>query len=100
MFRLVTLLCPGLLADEVNAGNIIRVDKSGNVVEGAYPVNVAGFCIHAAIHEAYPDVNCVVHTHSPWGTLFSSLGKKIEPVDQNCCLFYETMRFTRNITGP
>ncbi|HSH66066.1 MAG TPA: TauD/TfdA family dioxygenase [Bacteroidia bacterium] len=79
----------GLLSEEINAGNLIKVDKNGNVIEGDYPVNVAGFCIHAAIHTAYPKINCVVHTHSPWGTLFSALDRKIEPIDQNCCLFYE-----------
>lgn len=90
----------GLLAAEVDASNLIKVDKGGNVLEGNYPVNVAGFCIHAAIHDAYPDVNCVVHTHSPWGTLFSALNKKIEPIDQNCCLFYENHSLYDTYNGP
>ncbi|MBC9795245.1 TauD/TfdA family dioxygenase [Sinomicrobium weinanense] len=79
----------GLLAEDVKPDNLIMVDKKGNVVEGDHPVNVAGFCIHAAIHEAHPEINCIAHTHSPWGTLFSALNKKILPLDQNCCMFFE-----------
>lgn len=90
----------GMLAEEVTADNLIKVDKTGKVLEGDYPVNVAGFCIHAAIHTAYPDINCVVHTHSPWGTLFSSLDRSIEPIDQNCCLFFEKHTHYHQFNGP
>jgi ribulose-5-phosphate 4-epimerase/fuculose-1-phosphate aldolase/alpha-ketoglutarate-dependent taurine dioxygenase len=90
----------GLLAEEVTAENLLMVDKMGNVLEGDHPVNVAGFCIHAAIHAARPEVNCVVHTHSPWGTLFSALDRKIEPIDQNCCLFFENHTLFGQYDGP
>jgi ribulose-5-phosphate 4-epimerase/fuculose-1-phosphate aldolase/alpha-ketoglutarate-dependent taurine dioxygenase len=90
----------GLLADEVTPANLIKVDKTGNVLEGDYPANVAGFCIHAAIHEAYPKINCVVHTHSPWGTLFTALDRKVEAIDQNCCLFFENQSAYDQFNGP
>lgn len=90
----------GLAAEEVTPQNLIKVDKTGKVLEGDYPVNVAGFCIHAAIHEAWPHLNCIVHTHSPWGTLFSALGRKIEPIDQNCCLFFENHTLYDQYNGP
>lgn len=90
----------GLLAEEVNLDNLIMVDKKGNIVEGEHPVNVAGFCIHSAIHDNHPDVNCVVHTHSPWGTLFSALNKELLPIDQNCCMFYEDHAIYDEYNGP
>jgi len=90
----------GLLAEEVTPQNLIKVDKTGKVLEGDYPVNVAGFCIHAAIHEAWPDLNCIVHTHSPWGTLFSALDRQIKPIDQNCCLFFENHALYEQYNGP
>lgn len=90
----------GLLAEEVTPENLIKVDKSGKVLEGDYPVNTAGFCIHAAIHEAWPDLNCVAHTHSPWGTLFSATGLPIKPIDQNCCLFFENHVLYEHYNGP
>jgi ribulose-5-phosphate 4-epimerase/fuculose-1-phosphate aldolase/alpha-ketoglutarate-dependent taurine dioxygenase len=90
----------GLLADEVTPDNLIKVDKTGKILEGDYPANVAGFCIHAAIHEAYPAINCVVHTHSPWGTLFTALDRKVEAIDQNCCLFFENQASYDQFNGP
>ena len=90
----------GLLAEEVTPDNLIKVDKTGKILEGDHPVNVAGFCIHSAIHTAYPNFHCAVHTHSPWGTLFSALDKHIEPIDQNCCLFYEDHALYEHFNGP
>lgn len=90
----------GLLAEEVTPENLIKVDKTGKVLEGDHPVNVAGFCIHAAIHEAWPHLNCVAHTHSPWGTLFSATGLPIKPIDQNCCLFFENHVLYEQYNGP
>lgn len=90
----------GLTFEEVTPENILMVDHDANVIEGAHPVNVAGFCIHAAIHKARPDVQCVAHTHSPWGAAFSSLGRRIEPLDQNCCMFFEEHELLDEYHGP
>ncbi len=73
---------------------------AGNVVEGNYPVNVAGFCIHAAIHTARPDIHCIVHTHSPLGTVFTSLGLTIEAIDQTSCMFFEKHALYNEYNGP
>ena len=57
----------GLLFDEVTAGNLLEVDSAGRVVDGSgAPVNPSGFAIHGAVHAARPDVECVIHLHSPW----------------------------------
>jgi ribulose-5-phosphate 4-epimerase/fuculose-1-phosphate aldolase len=54
----------GMRFDEVTASNLVKVDSAGNVV-GARPapVNRSGFRLHAAVHEARPDVACVMHLH-------------------------------------
>jgi ribulose-5-phosphate 4-epimerase/fuculose-1-phosphate aldolase/alpha-ketoglutarate-dependent taurine dioxygenase len=90
----------GLFFEEVTPDNLIMVDMAGNVVEGNYPVNVAGFCIHAAIHAARPDVHCIVHTHSPMGTVFTSLGLPIKPIDQTSCMFFEKHTVYNEYNGP
>jgi ribulose-5-phosphate 4-epimerase/fuculose-1-phosphate aldolase len=90
----------GKLAEEVTPENLVMVDHAGNVIEGDYPVNVAGFCIHEAIHRMHPEVKCAVHTHSPYGTLFSATGRKIEPLDQNCCMFFENHAIYDRYEGP
>lgn len=90
----------GLLFEEVTPDNLIKVDYDGNVLQGDYPVNVAGFCIHSAIHRARADANCVVHVHSPLGTVFSALGRHIEPVDQNCCMYFDDHELYSDFHGP
>lgn len=58
----------GLNYDEVTARNLVKLDTAGNVLDGsAYPVNLAGFVIHSAIHSARPDAHCIIHTHTTAG---------------------------------
>ena len=45
------------------------LNLAGKAVDGAkYPVNIAGFVIHSAIHEARDDAHCIIHTHSTAGS--------------------------------
>jgi ribulose-5-phosphate 4-epimerase/fuculose-1-phosphate aldolase len=58
----------GLLYSEVRASNLVRIDLQGNIIgESAWPVNPAGFTIHAAIHDGIPGAHCVMHTHTTAG---------------------------------
>jgi ribulose-5-phosphate 4-epimerase/fuculose-1-phosphate aldolase len=58
----------GLLYTEVRASNLVKIDLAGNVVGASdWPVNPAGFTIHAAIHDAIPGAHCVMHTHTTAG---------------------------------
>jgi ribulose-5-phosphate 4-epimerase/fuculose-1-phosphate aldolase len=59
----------GLHYAEVTASNLLKIDLQGNKLDAAnpWPVNPAGFTIHAAIHEHVPDAHCVMHTHTTNG---------------------------------
>lgn len=46
----------------IKASDLVLVDHTGSIVRGNYTVNRAAFVIHAAVHEARPDVTCAVHT--------------------------------------
>ncbi|KAG2215553.1 hypothetical protein INT46_000359 [Mucor plumbeus] len=74
----------------IKASDLILVDHSGAIVRGQYTVNKAAFVIHAAIHEARQDVTCAVHTHSIYGRTFSTLGRKLLPISQDSCAFFES----------
>ena len=56
--------------EEITASCLIKVDLAGNILSkpdfGAldYGINTAGYVIHSAVHEARPEVGCVIHTHS------------------------------------
>lgn len=58
----------GLHYCEVSAANLVKIDAGGRVLDGSgWPVNPAGFVIHAAIHRARADAHCVMHTHTTAG---------------------------------
>jgi ribulose-5-phosphate 4-epimerase/fuculose-1-phosphate aldolase len=58
----------GLMYSEVTASNLVRIDIEGRVIgRSDWPVNPAGFTIHAAIHQGIPDAHCVMHTHTTAG---------------------------------
>ena len=73
----------GLLFEEVTASSLVKVDTAGRVVDGSGArVNPSGFAIHGAVHAARPDVECVIHLHSPWGVALSMLPGGLQPTSQ------------------
>ena len=72
----------------MRVSDLILVNHQGDVVYGSQPVNRAAFVLHAAIHQARPDVVAAAHSHSPYGKSFSSLGIPLEPLTQDACIFY------------
>jgi ribulose-5-phosphate 4-epimerase/fuculose-1-phosphate aldolase len=58
----------GLMYSEVRASNLVKIDLEGNIIGPSdWPVNPAGFTIHAAIHDGIPGAHCVMHTHTTAG---------------------------------
>ena len=58
----------GLHYSEVCASNLVKIDLRGNIIGASdWPVNPAGFTIHAAIHDRIADAHCVMHTHTTAG---------------------------------
>lgn len=79
----------GMSFRHVRARDLVLVDHAGTVVHGGRAVNRAAFVIHAAIHRARPDVVAAAHAHSPHGKAFSALGKLLDPITQDACMFFE-----------
>lgn len=84
---------------QVSVSNLICVDHSGEVVEGDHPVNRAAFAIHSQVHQARPDVVAAAHAHSVHGKAFSSLGRRLDPITQDACAFYEDHAVFDDYTG-
>lgn len=58
----------GVLFEEMTASALLKVNAEGQVLtESDYGINPAGFVIHGAIHEALPEMACVLHTHTAAG---------------------------------
>ena len=73
----------------MRVSDLILVNHDGDVVYGNAPVNRAAFCIHAAIHQARPDVISAAHAHTVYGKAWASLGRKLDPITQDSCYFYD-----------
>ena len=74
---------------QVKVSNLILVDHSGHVIDGDYAVNRAGFVLHAAVHEANPDILAMCHAHTVYGTAFAALGRPLDPISQDAAAFFE-----------
>jgi len=73
----------GLMFDEITASSLVKVDQLCNkVIDSPFPVNPAGFVIHSAVHEARPDVQCVLHTHTRAGVAVSAQAAGVLPISQ------------------
>jgi ribulose-5-phosphate 4-epimerase/fuculose-1-phosphate aldolase len=83
----------------ISVSDLILVNHEGEVVEGDWPVNRAAFCIHAAIHQARPDVVAAAHCHSLHGKAWSSLGRLLDPITQDACAFFEDHALFDDFTG-
>jgi ribulose-5-phosphate 4-epimerase/fuculose-1-phosphate aldolase len=72
----------GLMFDEITASNLVKIDASGKVLDDPMDVgyNEAGFVIHGCVHEARPEINCVIHTHTRAGAAVSAMKCGLLPI--------------------
>ncbi|MBA3654264.1 MAG: class II aldolase/adducin family protein [Actinobacteria bacterium] len=73
---------------QIRVSDLILVNDAGEVVEGEHEVNRAAFCIHSQVHAARPDVVSAAHAHSLYGKTWSSLARRLDPLTQDACAFY------------
>jgi ribulose-5-phosphate 4-epimerase/fuculose-1-phosphate aldolase len=83
----------GMMYEEITASSLIKVDHDGKILAkpdfGAldYGINKAGYVIHSAVHEARPEVGCVIHTHSWASMAVSSMACGLLPLTQTAMRF-------------
>jgi ribulose-5-phosphate 4-epimerase/fuculose-1-phosphate aldolase len=84
----------GMLFDEITASSLVKVDAAGSkVAPSAYPINPAGFVIHSAIHDARPDVVCVLHVHTPQGVAVSAQKAGLLPISQQATVALASLAY-------
>lgn len=69
----------GVRYEDLRPEHMVVVDLAGNVVEGELKPS-SDTASHLYIYRERPDVNAVVHTHSPYATAFAALGRPIPVV--------------------
>ncbi|MBF0201790.1 MAG: class II aldolase/adducin family protein [Desulfamplus sp.] len=76
---LIAITPSGVEYPDLTPDGIIVMTPDGALCQGeGTPSSETGF--HLALYHARPDVNAVVHTHSPYATTFACLGREIPPV--------------------
>jgi ribulose-5-phosphate 4-epimerase/fuculose-1-phosphate aldolase len=79
----------GMSFKQIRVQDLILVDQTGAVVEGSLPVNRAAFAIHSQVHSGRPDVVAAAHAHSVHGKAFAALHRRLRPLTQDACIFFE-----------
>ena len=80
----------GMMFEEVTASSLVKIDVHGRKICGSdWPVNPAGFDIHAAVHMGGKDAHCVMHTHSLAGMTVASMPEGLLPLNQMSLHFYK-----------
>jgi ribulose-5-phosphate 4-epimerase/fuculose-1-phosphate aldolase len=85
----------GLMFDEITASTLVKIDRTGNVVDDptGMGINQAGFVIHGCVHEARPEVNCVIHTHTRAGVAVSIQKAGLLPLSQHALRVYSMLTY-------
>ena len=73
---LVVIKPSGVMYDVLRPEDHVVLDLDGNIVEGTLKPS-SDTASHLYIYRHMPEVNGVVHTHSPYATAFAALGKPI-----------------------
>jgi ribulose-5-phosphate 4-epimerase/fuculose-1-phosphate aldolase len=89
----------GMHFGHIRASDLCLVNHTGEVVEGDRVINQAAFAIHSQIHAARPDVIAAAHSHSVYGKTWSTLARKLDPLTQDACAFYDDHEVFDDYTG-
>ena len=84
----------GLMYDEINASNLVKINLRGEKVEKSdWGVNPAGFIIHSAVHSSKSDAHCVMHTHTNAGMAMAALKKGLINIDFSGSSFHKKVAY-------
>ena len=73
---------------QIKVSNLSLISHEGEAKVGK-PCNAAAFAIHSRVHMARPDVAAAAHAHAVYGKSWSSLGRLLDPLTQDACMFYK-----------
>ena len=86
--------------NQIKVSDLILCNSDGHIVEGKHQrINKAAFAIHSSIHKLRPDVIAAAHAHSVYGKTWSILGRLLDPLTQDACVFFEDHALFEEYTG-
>lgn len=79
--------------------DLLLVDSKGKVLSGKGTLNPASFAVHAAIHDARPEVMAAAHGHPTYGKAWCCMGRLLDPISQDACVFHGDHEMLELYTG-
>lgn len=83
----------GTLFHKITASSLVCVDLNQPLAEQSPLVNVAGFVIHGAVHEARANAGCVIHVHTTATIAVSAQEGGLLPISQHALKFYNRLGY-------
>lgn len=84
----------------IKVSDLLLVNAEGQTVLGDRPLNKAAFAIHAAIYEHNQKIiAAAAHTQSTYGKAGSTLGRKLDTLTQDTCVFHDDVALFGDFTG-
>ena len=89
----------GIAYEELTSQNMVLVDRNGSVLEGDLQPS-SDTMTHLELYKQYPSIGSIVHTHSPWATIWAQMGRGIPPLGTtHADDFYGEIPCTRALTA-
>ncbi len=80
--------------DEISASNLLKIDRDcNNVIASPFEASRAGFIIHGAIHEARPEIGCIMHVHTPAASAVCAMEEGLLPIEQEAMVFHNRIAY-------
>ncbi|KAF6778075.1 hypothetical protein AHF37_02875 [Paragonimus kellicotti] len=82
----------GLLYHEITASSLAKVALDGSIVDpgtAGLGIDRQGWLLHAAVHEARPDVRCIIHLNTPATIAVSCTKSGLLPISQEAMILGE-----------
>jgi len=96
--QLMVIKPSGVAYEKLKPEHMVVVDLDGNVVEGELRPS-SDTPTHLVLYRSFPDIGGIVHTHSPWATVWSQAGQGIPALGTtHADYFYGTIPCTRPMT--
>lgn len=88
----------GVPYEELKPEHMVVLDLEGNIVEGSMRPS-SDTPTHLVLYRSFPGIGGIVHTHSPWATVWSQAGQGIPALGTTQAdYFYGTIPCTRAMT--
>ncbi|GBF80865.1 class II aldolase/adducin family protein [Aphanothece sacrum] len=85
----------GIKFNQIKASDLVKLDFESNIIgnNNQITINPTGFIQHSSIYKSRPDINTIIHAHTPYGVALSTLDSGLLYIDQAAMVFYDKIAY-------